>query len=230
MAKTRRRPDVALEAAVRRAPDFSSWEHVDKIRFFCWHLQSNCGFAAVRPADVARCYERLDLAPPSSIAPFFDLVMRRHPAEMTRVKEGCRLEARVLEELDIAYGADPTLTADGLESMVERVDDPRRLKYLEEALVCFRAGAYRASVAMVWNLAIDVLSGQVSGAALEASTERQMIQVCKRAGILTTIEATRLAGLLDRRDAAVRPSSTITALVADDLIRAAVEDVVLRFS
>ncbi len=245
---------VALDAAVRRAPNFSTWGHVDKIRFFCWHLQSNSGFGAVRPADVARCYDELKLKPPSSIGPFFDLLRRRQPTEMSKEADGCRLEARVLEEFDVAYGRDTAPRASDLEEIVESVADARRRKYLDETLVCFRAGAYRAAVVMAWNLAREVLreqlvathAGRVAEAATDAArsgvakesadddlkelTDRQLLNACEQAAVISKSDRHRLTRRLDECDVAVKLSAAaIMPAVAEDLVRSALEDVVLRY-
>jgi hypothetical protein len=246
--------EFSLLDAVKRAPDFAAWEHVDKIRLFCWHLQSNCDFGAVRPADVARCYDELKLEPPSSIGPFFDLLRRRQPTEMSKDADGCRLEARVLEEFDVAYGRDTAPRASDLEEIAEGVADARRRKYLDETLVCFRAGAYRAAVVMAWNLAREVLREQIvaahagrgadaatnsarSGSAKESAdndlkelTDRQLLTACEQAAVISKSDRHRLTRRLDECDVAVKLSAAaIMPAVAEDLVRSALEDVILRY-
>jgi len=105
VAKSPRDADLTLAQAIRRAPGFAAWKHADKIRFFCWYLHAHRGVFVIRTADVARCYAELKLEPPSSLSPFFVRLEGRRPKQVSREDDGFRLERRVLDEFDLAYGA-----------------------------------------------------------------------------------------------------------------------------
>lgn len=126
--------------------------------------------------------------------------------------------------------------------------------YLNEALLCFRVKAYRASIVMAWNLAYDhlcelILAKQLpsfnlqlpktfSKAEITTITNRddfmflkesQVLQVAKSANIISPNVHKIMKEKLDRRNIAAHPSGVeISQLSAEDFIRDLVVNVVLK--
>lgn len=245
-----------LAEAAALVPDLASSKHVDKIKFFFWYLHTHGGRTEVQPADVRACFNDLHLDAPASISPFFRLLVERKPRELLKNAAGYRLEQRVRAELDAKYGRrEATVRVDALlADLLPRLADADQRAYLDEALTCFRYGAFRAAIVMTWNLAYDHLCNFVLAAHLPAFNaqlpksfpkaaksavaqredfsalkESEVLQVCKSAGIVTNADFKNLAARLDRRNACAHPTGVaITRLTAEEYIGDLVENVVLK--
>jgi hypothetical protein len=247
---------VTLPEATERVSGFASWKHVDKIRFFCWYLHAYRGLAEIKPRDVNACYDELHLEPPGSVGPFFKLLVGRRPRELLKNAAGYRLEQRVRTEFDAKYGRrEATVRVDALlAGLLPRVADAEQRAFLDEALICFRHGAFRASIVMTWNLAYDHLCNFVVASNLSAFNvqlpksfpkadvlavvrredlsalrENQVLQVCKSAGIIMNPLFKNLSARLDRRNACAHPTGVaISRLTAEEYIGDLVENVLLK--
>jgi hypothetical protein len=247
---------VTLAEAAALVPDFASSKHIDKIRFFCWHLHAHRGLATIQPADVRTCFEELHLDPPASVSPFFKSLTDRRPKELLKNASGYRLEQRVRQEFDGKYGRrQATVHVEALlTSLLPRIGNADQRTYLEETMTCFRHRAFRASVVMAWNLAYDHVCNVVLAKHLAAFNaqlplsfpkadiltitrrndftvlrETQVLQVCKSANIITNALFKNLSARLDKRNAAAHPSGVaVTQLTAEEFISDVIENVVLR--
>jgi hypothetical protein len=184
----------------------------------------------------------------------------RSPKDLLRDKDGFSLERRVRQELDAKFGIRESAVTihrllaelpDKIPSLAERV-------FLDEALKCFRVGAFRAAIVMTWNLAYDHLCGVVvakhlgefnrqwplsypkdhAKARIAAISklddfgelkESQVIQICRSAGIVTNDVFKILEEKLGKRNTAAHPSLVeITQLEAESFINELVRNVVLK--
>jgi len=101
----------------------------------------------------------MSLAPPSSISPFFTAMENRKPPEVVKIDSGYELEHRIRQKLTDQYGqrAATVHVHKLLLGLPAKIPDLNEKSYLEEALICFRNKAFRASVVMCWNVAFDHL-------------------------------------------------------------------------
>jgi hypothetical protein len=143
-----------LKDFVSRVPEYSGWNHAEKIKFFTWFLHTFETKPFVNGSDVAVCYDTLHDEQPSSIAPFLSNMEKKTPKEAIKDSKGYSLVKKVRDEFDAAY------LKRGTTVMVEKLladlpgkipDDAERV-FLEEALTCFRNSAFRAAIVMTWNL------------------------------------------------------------------------------
>src|SRR5262249_26125430 len=83
----------------------------------------------------------------------------KKPPDLLKDSRGFRLEGRVKEHLDAKYSTRPetVAVAAALQSLPGTISDAAERLFLTEALNCFRAKAFRATVVMTWNLAYDHL-------------------------------------------------------------------------
>jgi len=244
-----------LHDVVRSVADFDDWTHSDKIRFFAWALHSG-GKHTFKASDIAACYAQLHAAPPTSVGSFLAAMVARKPPEALKDTQGYRLERRVRDDLDRRFGTRPTAAyVDALlAALPSRIPNVDQKKYLEEALACFRCGAFRAAIVMTWNLAYDHLCELVLAKYLsdfnaqliktfpksdvsairqrddfETLKESQVIQVCKSANIISGSVHKIAKEKLDRRNIAAHPSGVvITSATAEEFVRDLVENVVLK--
>jgi hypothetical protein len=236
--------------------DFSVWSHVHKIRFFAWHLHSYRNQERFNQADIRACYDELYLDKPSNVSPYLAQLRDRKPKEVVQDKRGYYLVRQVREEFEQEYGQ--RQTAIQVERLLlelpNKVSDLAEQVFLQEAIACFRCGAFRAAIVMSWNLAFDHLCNYVMKSHLTAFNtqlqikypksritaiatrddfgelkEFEMIEVCKSARIISGNLQKILQEKLKRRNIAAHPSSeVILQFQAEDFITDLVNNVVLK--
>lgn len=251
---------MELESIVKTVSAFHHWSHTEKIKFFGWFIHDNRNKTHFEAKDIAACFDLLSLAKPSSIHPLLVALTKKKPPELLKSNQGYRLESRVRTEFDKKYGQrESTVHVDKLlTELPNQVQLPGERGYLEEALICFRHGAFRAAIVMSWNLAFDHLCQFVLGDSSRLAAfntqlpktypkagfpsvgqrddftelkESQVIQVCRTANIINTNVNKILKEKLDRRNIAAHPSTTGTSQVtAEEFIRDLIENVVLKLT
>src|SRR5438128_1858815 len=134
-----------LNSLRRATPGLSEQSHADKIRLFGWYLHTEKRINYFQPADVGNCYDALHIGRPSSFSGYFaNLVSAK---ELLKSSSGYRLENRVRETIDKKYRSRPATVqvAELLRSLPEKIPNLAEQTYLDEALRCFEAEAFRAS-------------------------------------------------------------------------------------
>ena len=236
---------------------FECLNHTEKIKFFCWYVLNHKGCSTFTARIISECFSEIQASPPSSVASFLSSLSSRKPPILLKKTDGSYvLERRTKETLDKKYGKrESTVVVERiLTELPGKVHEAVERAYLEEALVCFRHGAFRASIVMVWNLAFDhlcqiVLAKKLAEfnaqlprtcpkAKIQVITSRddltdfkesEVLQVCRSAGIVTGNLDKVLKEKLNRRNIAAHPSGVqTTQLTAEEFIRDLVENVVLK--
>jgi len=168
-----------------------------------------------------------------------------------------KLARTVRAELDKKYGLHQTViqVSKLLADLPARVPDLAEKIFLDEALRCYRAQAFRACIVMTWNLAYNHLLNWLLKDAVRLATfnativrrnskkagltvskyddfedlkEREVIDICNTANLINASVYKILVGKLDRRNIAAHPSSVIVVQSqADDMIADLVNNVVL---
>lgn len=144
-----------LKGIVSRIPEYSNWNHAEKIRFFAWVLHTYENKPRVNGIDISRLYEELRDEQPSSIAPFLISMDQKNPKEAIRDgKAGYYLSKKVRDEFDAKYGKRAsTVAVDALlAALPGKIPDQAERVFLEEAVACFENKAFRAAIVMTWNL------------------------------------------------------------------------------
>ncbi len=249
---------MQLEDFVRSAEGFAQWSYAEQIKFFAWYLHSQRNQTHFTPAQIEKCFGDLNLSPPSLVGPFLAAMEKRKPKEALRDVSGYKLESRIREHFETRYGqrAATVKVHKILSELPAKIPALAKRGYLEEALICFRHKAFRASIVMCWNLAYDhlcefVLAHHISRFNTQfpktyprldfnpvttrddfgALKESQVLQVCKSAGIVSDSIHKILQEKLNRRNIAAHPSGVhISEATAEEFIKHLVENVVLKFT
>jgi len=244
-----------IAAIVSTVSDFHSWNHVKKIKLFAWFLHSQ-GKDHFSSTDIRVIYEKLHLDRPANITSMLDQLSEKNPKELLKDSRGYSLVGRLRDEMARKYSARPTAVyvSTLLRELPARVPDLTERTYLDEALACFNAGAFRASIVMCWNLAYDHLCEFVLSKHLadfntqlpksfpkaditavskkddfQELKESQVLQVCKSANIISGSLHKILKEKLDRRNIAAHPSGVVVAQpTAEEFIKDLIENVVLK--
>ena len=247
---------MQLQNVLSNITDFSTWTHVQKIRFFAWHLHSYRNQERFNQADIRACYDELYLDKPSNVSSYLAQLRDRKPKEVVQDKRGYYLVRQVREKFQLEYGQRQTAiqVEQLLLELPDKVSDLAEQVFLQEAIACFRCGAFRAAIVMSWNLAFDHLCNYVMKSHLTAFNtqlpikypksritaiatrddfnelkEFEVIEVCKSARIISGNLQKILQEKLKRRNIAAHPSSeVILQFQAEDFITDLVNNVVLK--
>ena len=167
----------------------------------------------------------------------------------------CCLARTTLSKLYATYSKRPTTIAvqNLLAELPAKLTQEHDRAYLDEALICFKHGAFRAAIVMAWNLAFDHVCTVVHGTYLSkfnlqlptsypkariasVSTkddfaelkDYEVIQVCRSAGIISVSVHKLLKEKLDRRNIAAHPNGVcINQHTTEEFILDLVNNVVL---
>jgi hypothetical protein len=148
---------MELAALKEAVPGFADKTHYEKIKIFGWWLHVHKSQATFTGADVAKCYDGLYFAKPSSFGGYMSQLVEKK--ELLKSGPGCRLESKIREEIGAAYGT-PEITVrvtSLLTDLAAAIPDIAEHAYYEEALICYRYGSRRAAVVMTWNIAFSHL-------------------------------------------------------------------------
>jgi len=213
---------------VARLAGFDGFPHADKLRLFAWALHLD-GKEHVKVGDFAGCYDGLHLRPPSNLHRAVQALCEQ--GDLLKSAQGYRLSKPVRDRHDTKYGRRPSTIQlhDLLETLPSKLTSASQKDYLDEALRCFRAEGWRASIIMAWNLAFDHLcevaiaklanfkSGYAKAfpKATDAISQRSdlrdlkesvVIRACRVADIIDKTQAKCLERHLDIRNDAAHPS------------------------
>jgi hypothetical protein len=244
---------------VESIPEFSRLSYAEQVKRFCWLVAAQGQNVKITGAAIGACFDDVGCPKPSSVAPFLASLTRQKPPFLIKRKGFFELTRHAREQLDPALGKrSATIAVDKLlRDLPSKLSIEAEKVYLEEALTCFRHGAFRGAVVMAWNLAYDHLCkvimnnprhladfsaqlpksyprAEISAIGgrddFEALKESQVLQVAKSANIISASVHNILKQKLDRRNIAAHPSNiTISTLTAEEFIIDLVQNVVLKF-
>lgn len=243
---------MKLANLVRQIVGFDSLEPREKIKLFCWYLHAHGDAEVITNAQVRNCFRELNYRPPD-VSVYLPRMVGK---ELIEVRGGYKLEGTYRRALDEKYGdVTVVVTSRLLSELPAKVPDISEQAFLDETLRCYRAGAFRATIVMVWNLAFDhlvawILREQTRLDAFNAAIpvrypkrsglklgkredfdelkEFEIIEVAYTAGLVSKNRTEILRERLKRRNMAAHPSQvTIEQPQADDMISDLVNNLVL---
>jgi hypothetical protein len=238
--------------------EYSKKGHPEKITLLGWFLHAHGQQEHFSAANVKSCYDKLHDPCPSSLSGYFlNLVTQK---VLLKNSSGYRLSGTTRDVLDGKYKATgyKVQITQLLQGLPQKIPDLAERTYLNEALICYEHGAFRAAVVMTWNLAYHHLcdfvltqrrddfnnrwykklpgqhkNGQRSVVVMddfmEELKESEVIAICKDEGIITKDIWKIMDDKLGRRNSAAHASSvSIDQLQADAFIDDLVKNVVLK--
>lgn len=249
-----------LEDFKKSITGFSEKGHPEKIKLLGWYLHVYSQQGTFLPADIRKCYDTLHEAAPSSFSGYFLNLMNQKA--LLGNKAGYRLSGTVRDEIQAQFtpAGNKVLVASILRNLPALVPNLAERKFLDETLICYENGAFRASVVMSWNLAYHHLCDFVlrnkladfnarwllkhpahhkNGTKAIATIddfmqelkESEVIAICRDAGIVTKDVYKILDEKLGKRNSAAHPSSvSIGQVQTDAVIVDLVENVVLKLT
>ncbi|HEV2750556.1 MAG TPA: hypothetical protein VGV12_08550 [Gemmatimonadales bacterium] len=248
-----------LNEFITQVEGFARWSHPEKIKLFGWYLHVHEGREHFGAEQIRTCYDNLNFEPPNLSRDFARLADRT-PAEILKDGQGYRLEARVRQALDEKYGdmQSTIVVTKLLSDLPSKVPGIEERAFLEEVIRCHKARAFRATTVMAWNLAFDhvlhwllvdatrlatfnaripVVYPKKRGFAIskfedfEELKEREVIEVCNSASLISSGVFKIMKEKLDRRNTAGHPSKVeVLQYQAEDTIQDLVNNVVLKLT
>ena len=239
-------------------PGLSQKGHPEKIKIFGWYLHVHCNKEVFNPADIKRIYNELHENAPLSFGGYFtNLVSQKC---VLKNAQGYRLTGATRDELNAAYASTGNTVQMSalLKNLPKLIPNLAERTYLNEALICYENGAFRAAIVMTWNLSYHHLCDHILKNHLAAFNARWVIKfagmhkngtktikviddfmdelkesevmvIAKDAGIITKNVFNIMEEKLKKRNAAAHASGVvINQLQADAYIDDVVNNVVLK--
>lgn len=141
-----------LESFVKSVSGFDLLESKDQILWLCFYLQKvNGSFTASQVFD---CIEKLGTRRMARLPQFLSEKTKGKNALMIKVNTGYAIERKHFAALESKLGTVPKVkeVSSSLEALAGKITDLYERQFLEEALICYRAGAGRGAILMLWEL------------------------------------------------------------------------------
>lgn len=159
----------------------------DLIERFVYFLTVKAGRKAATAKAVGECFTECHLAVPTNIASRLREGLKSSPRRYVRMNGGYKLEhhrqKKLLEKLKVTKVAEQTNAT--LRNLKHKVPAGNAREFLEEAIKCSEAGANRATIIMVWILAIDHFSTYVFEKKLEEFNAQLTAKKGSKAKLIT---------------------------------------------
>ena len=224
---------------------------------FVYFLTVDLGQESATPKEVADCFTACDLSRPANVGVPLSAGLKTKPPKFIRANGGYKLQRHMREALSAKLGAE-TVTAQTsatLRSLEHKVPEGVGKDFLKEALDCFEVGANRATILMVWILALDhlfdyIISHKINefnmalskdkGVKLNMISQRddftemkgtKFIEICRSAGIISNDVRKILDQKLGTRNSCAHPSGvTINKSKVIDFVEDLVDNIILKYT
>lgn len=248
---------MMLQELVALVGGFHALPPREKIRLFAWYLHTHKKFDTFKNGDVRACFDELHLSDPQ-VSVYLPHMEKQ--GDLLKTKGAYRLSGQIRAEYDAAYGLHQSFVhvRKLLADLPAAVPSLAEQTFLKEALRCYSVEAYRACIVMTWNLAFHHLLNWIlkdparlkafnanivkrnsrkahiviaSYDDFEDLTEREVVDICNTANLITSGMNKILLAKLDIRNTAAHPSAiVIVQPQADDVVTDLVHNVVLALT
>jgi hypothetical protein len=123
-----------------------------------WYMEREEKRSQYTEGQIIDRFDRLRLPRPATIGTIFADLCEQ--TLLLRSSNGYySIERSTRSKLDAKYGQRPTtiVVQNLLAELPAKLTQAHDRAYLDEALICFKYGAFRAAIVMAWNLAFDHL-------------------------------------------------------------------------
>lgn len=249
-----------IEDTLARVEGFNTLTIVNQIKVFGWYLQQVEKNTRFSGSDLLRCFDQAGLKRPANISKQLDDLCKKTPPEVLKDRNGYYLERRVRETFDSTLGLrDVSIQVSALlKGLPKAIPSVEERDFFEETLTCYKYGAFRATVVMMWNLGYShfcdwILKNhkdafntqwpirfpeQNKKAKVKAVStidhfaelkESEVIEVARSAGLMSQGIQRTLQEKLAKRNGAAHPSAQVfSQLQAEEFIHDLVVNVMLK--
>lgn len=154
-----------LENFVERFDDFSKWDGKKQVDYFAYFLATETTSESFTAKQIQDCFDTLSLKQYARAAVYLSENSSNKSGRYIKSKTGYRLERSVFDDIKQQVNSEPKKVhvSQHLSDLVSKIKDSQEKSFLVEALNCYRVEAYRATIILVWILAIDHLQKYIFG-------------------------------------------------------------------
>jgi hypothetical protein len=128
---------MELAELKQAVPGLADKSHYDKIKIFGWWLHVHKPQATFVGADIAKCYDALHFAKPSSFSAYIGQLADKK--ELLKSNGGYRLENKIREQLDADGIPEITVKVTSmLTDLAASIPNVGARAYYQEALICYK--------------------------------------------------------------------------------------------
>lgn len=222
-----------LSEFIAKFDDFSDWDPRRQIDYISYFLITVGGKQSILHKDIKEAFSELSLKEYKRTPQYLSENANNSKGKYIKVKDGgYKLERGTFEAIKTAAENEPVMVqvSQQLADLVLKVKNTNEKSFLIEAINCYRVEAYRATIVLVWIIAIDHLQNYIFGeklndfnAALAKSPDKKMskiinyddfgdlkeskfIELARSAGIISNDVRKILDEKLGIRNSAAHPS------------------------
>lgn len=245
-----------LEKVVQRITDFATLPQYRQTDFLAYALSQASGFDHFDAKQLQECFSLLNLRPYTRLPAYLTDEVSKKTGKYIKHTTGYRLERGAMDDIRVIVESEPkrVQVSKDLFELVQKLTDSQEKSFAQEALNCFGVEAYRATVVMVWSLAIDHLQKYIFGkklqefnAAVSSHSDKKMTQVVdyddfsnfresrlielmRSANIITNDVRKLLVEKLGTRNSAGHPSGiTISGHKTTEFCLDLIENILLKY-
>lgn len=247
-----------IEDFIQSIANFDQLSDALRIDLFGYFLQIKRGLPTFKPSEIDACFDACDLPRPSWTRVHLNRFSKTKPAKYLKYKDGYKLAREKLATVKSLIGDEipNEQVSQTLSALSSKFSDIIEKAFLDEAILCFKARAHRATIMMVWILTIDhlyryVLSHELAAfkIALSKQTDRKIqslkinkrddftelkevkfIEILRSAKIITSDVRKILDQKLGIRNSAAHPSSTtFSPRKTEEFVEDLITNVVLKY-
>ncbi|MCR4313293.1 MAG: hypothetical protein NUV58_03530 [Candidatus Roizmanbacteria bacterium] len=224
-----------LETFIEKFDDFSKWGGKEQVDYFAYFLTAEENMDNFTAKQIQDCFDVLSLKQYARTASYLSENVGKKDGRYVKGNSGYRLERSVYDEIKQRVNNEPkkVQVSQQLTDLISKIKDSQEKSFLIEALNCYRVEAYRATIIMVWILAIDHFQKYIFGQKLNDFnkalaknpdkkvqkivnyddfsdlSESKFIEVSRSANIITNDIRKILDEKLGIRNSAAHPSSIV---------------------
>lgn len=246
-----------LQGYIKHISNFQDLKNSEMIDYFSYYLIVFNHFETIKPKQIADCFSELDIPAYSNIPKYLSDKSKKVKGSQKYIKNkdtSYKLTRQRIIELEQTIILDKQVVQinSSLNNLLSKLTNESEKNYLEEAILTFEVKAYRASIIMVWLLAIDhlyeyILDDKIADfiTALRRANinksirskddfgelkESQFIEICKSAGIISNDVRKILDTKLGIRNSFAHPSTIkLPKSKALEFIEDLIENVILKY-
>lgn len=250
-----------LELFANRVPDFAALPPARQLEYFAYFLTEILREDGVSGPRLRECFDALRVPPYSNIPAYLAKHSKKsktNPPIFVRVKGNSYLNREFAAKLGSSLKGSHLVVGvkSDLRDLLPRIKNANQQGFLSEALACLEVKAYRASIIMVWLLAIDHLTEYILAKhllafnkVLAANTDKRvkvsviankddfsdipegkLIEFCRSAKVISNDVRKILDAKLGIRNTSAHPSGVqISEAKAVDVIDDLVNNVILKY-
>lgn len=149
---------------------YNSIENIEKVSqrdlvsFFVYFLTVKLAQKMATSKNIKKCFSDCDLEPPARTATYLWEGNNSKPKKFLKVDDGgYKLERNYLKKIENRLGIQKIVqqTSNALRNLEDKVTKDPAKNFLKETLDCFKVRAHRATVIMIWILAVDHLYSHI---------------------------------------------------------------------